>query len=854
MRKRLKRTVAALVLVALTALSVILVISMSGDSVSAGMREGTIGFSDEGAEIQKESLSQPVLENSSAALYLSENGSVTFLDKNTGVTYSNTAGEAGKGVFSNDDNELESPVILHYLAEQKNQSVIYSLDQSVLKGQHRLYREGDSVCVEYIIGEKTDEEILPEIISVEKFENEIIPELSDDDAEYLNRRYRKYYVGSDDPEQQPDDSVVEKFPILKEEAYYISVSMDAVKMRQRTMEILKEAGYTEADMKEDYEKSGYSDNENPLTFGITLKYRLEGNQRVVTVPHDSIRFYSDNPLLSVELMKYFTCSVGDEGYFVIPSGSGALMRFGKGSVEASFSQKVYGDDAVVRQTTIPYEMSEESSSYMLPMYGMCTDGLSVMAIIEGGASQAELSVYRNSEGARAGFLFTVTQSDYAAIGNAEPVLYCGADSISEDIVIRYIFLPGNDTDYSSMASEYRSYLIENGLLAEKTDDTQPPMVIETAGLIYADDGLLGLIPASRAQVLTTFEQSFEIADYFNSRNIKNTVVCFSGWNKEGLFAQEPGTFGYSSKLGGLSGFSDVSERLSEAGIKSCLSLNMAYYYNDGLFNGYIKSRDSARYIDKSIASSYGYDVVSGWVKDSGGKTETVAPSKYREYAEKYAAGLPQGAGAYLGSFCGTLNSDYSDSRYTDRTAAENSVTASLEKLGEGGRYIAASKANQYSFAYVDLLYGMQTNSGSSRYLDEDVPFVQMVVHGSLNYAVSAANLGGDSEKTALEAIESGSGMSFLFTYDLPDNIFDTEFSYLFGSEFGKIREDALKYYSMVSEALGGLNDIPILKHEKNNGVSRTEYSNGTVIIVNYNENDTETDGITVKAGSFCRLD
>ena len=76
MRKRLKRTVAALVLVALTALSVILVISMSGDSVSAGMREGTIGFSDEGAEIQKESLSQPVLENSSAALYLSENGSV----------------------------------------------------------------------------------------------------------------------------------------------------------------------------------------------------------------------------------------------------------------------------------------------------------------------------------------------------------------------------------------------------------------------------------------------------------------------------------------------------------------------------------------------------------------------------------------------------------------------------------------------------------------------------------------------------------------------------------------------------------------------------------------------------------
>lgn len=351
MRKRLKRTVAASVLVALTALSVILVISMSGDSVSAGMREGTIGFSDEGAEIQKESLSQPVLENSSAALYLSENGSVTFLDKNTGVTYSNTAGEAGKGVFSNDDNELESPVILHYLAEQKNQSVIYSLDQSVLKGQYRLYREGDSVCVEYIIGEKTDEEILPEIISVEKFENEIIPELSDDDAEYLNRRYRKYYVGSDDPEQQPDDSVVEKFPILKEEAYYISVSMDAVKMRQRTMEILKEAGYTEADMKEDYEKSGYSDNENPLTFGITLKYRLEGNQLVVTVPHDSIRFYSDNPLLSVELMKYFTCSVGDEGYFVIPSGSGALMRFGKGSAEASFSQKVYGDDAVVRQTT-----------------------------------------------------------------------------------------------------------------------------------------------------------------------------------------------------------------------------------------------------------------------------------------------------------------------------------------------------------------------------------------------------------------------------------------------------------------------------------------------------------------------
>lgn len=847
-----KKLISLAVLFVIVAMIILLFSIISQSGQTAGMLKGVITFSEDGKDITNDLVGEyKALEDEKAQLYVLPDGNIRLLDKQTGAEYTTAANADGKGVFSADDAELNSALIIKYLADGTTENYMYSSKDSVDKKQYRIYLDGDILGVEYILGEKTDSEFLPQIFTVKRFEEDILTHLDESDAEYLGRRYKKYYAKSKDDELIPDDEILNEFPMLNDDTYYILVSADAAKMRQKTTELLQQSGYTYENMQDDYEKIGFAAVSNPVTFKIAVEYRLENGDLVAALPADKIQFYADNPLLSVQVMKYFTSAVGKKGSIVVPSGSGGIIEFGVNKGTGEFKQRIYGADGTVLQNSIPYEMQQKEQTMIFPMYGMSVENSSVLSIVEGADASASFHTIYKDTAAQAGYSFDILQSDYASIGSAEPMLYCGAEQISEDITVRYKFL--GESDYNGFAACYREYLIERGVLNNETTEKNGPTIeLETVGLIYGTEGLMGLMPVKSAEVLTDFEQTEEIYRFFKDNGIENIVVNLSGWNKEGLFAQEPGTIKFSNKLGGKKKFENIVSSLKFD--VAALPLNFAFYYDDSLFNGYSQGKNSVRYMDKSVASLYGYDPISGWVKTDGKKTTLISPSKYSQYAKSYTEKLDKTTAIDVGKVCGVLNSDYRDNGYIDRIKARNIVTEMVSQMNSQGFKIVTETANQYTLKHIDLIDGISVDENSDVCFSKSIPFVPMVLHGYVDYTSNTGNLGGNIQKTVLKSIEYGAGVHFVLNAKLPESLYNTEFSYLYDTDFVKKRDEILKGCLTVQQALEGLANIPIKDHSFQNGLSQTVYLDGTVIIVNYNDSDIEVNGKTVSSGSYLRLE
>lgn len=171
-----------------------------------------------------------------------------------------------------------------------------------------------------------------------------------------------------------------------------------------------------------------------------------------------------------------------------------------------------------------------------------------------------------------------------------------------------------------------------------------------------------------------------------------------------------------------------------------------------------------------------------------------------------------------------------------------------------GIKLAASAANLYSYKYLSLIEDMPLSGGNSAVFDQEVPFCQIVLHGSMDYSTSAINNESDEETAVLKAIETGSGLHYILNKNIENSLFDTDSTALFSSSFDSNAENAAAAYNSVLKALDGLNDKKIVNHYYIGDVAVTVYENGSRIFVNYSDSDAKADNITVPARGWVRAD
>lgn len=135
---------------------------------------------------------------------------------------------------------------------------------------------------------------------------------------------------------------------------------------------------------------------------------------------------------------------------------------------------------------------------------------------------------------------------------------------------------------------------------------------------------------------------------------------------------------------------------------------------------------------------------------------------------------------------------------------------------------------------------------------EEVPFLQLVLKGHVDYYAQASNFNANPQKEQLKMIDYGSYPSFILTDEDPIKLANTEASWwLFTSQYSVWKDQAVQEYRTVAEALKPVADATFDKREKvREGVFKNTYSNGTVIYVNYTMNEFTADGNKIPAQGF----
>jgi len=594
-------------------------------------------------------------------------------------------------------------------------------------------------------------------------------------------------------------------------------------------------------------------------FRYPVEYTLENDHLKASLKTAEIEEYNpENIAVEITLLGSFGAgSVNENGYFVIPDGSGALINFNNGKTTSdTYSQRVYGADI----TAVPNTKEAVTQQLYLNMYGIVKENNALLVVASKGDSNARLnaSVSKQSKTdyniCNFSFILRDTDTFHMAgnLGNSLTV-FEGGKIKSDDIELLYYPISKENADYTDIAERYRNHLIENENLTVKTKADYAPLYVDTYGGTKKKTSFLG-IPLSMKKSLTTFQQTQEILSDLKSAGTDNIVLSCNNWTNAGISEK----IDYKAKpahiLGGKKDFKALQKYADDNNFELYPSVNNKAFYSG---EGYYSFNNTTVRITGSYSRIINYDLAYGVKNELKSPMSLLSPSNFGEVYSKLAENYSDKNidGVSLGDMTSTIYGDYGKkniSRYQSMNILESCYDNLNQKL-QGS--ILADSANAYAFPYVSHIKNLPLSSSRFDIFDEDIPFIQLVLHGIIPYSTIPVNSSPDAENLILSAVSSGSNLSYDMIYEDISSIADTSLDTLFYANYNGWTSSASAQYALVSEILSTVSDCVISDYTKKGNTAITTYSDGTIIAVdfqnktiNFNGNIIELSDYTEKGG------
>lgn len=587
-------------------------------------------------------------------------------------------------------------------------------------------------------------------------------------------------------------------------------------------------------------------------FGLTVEVTLEDDEVVVKVPDDSIIENKEGTYISnISLFPFLGYSYLDEkdGYMLVPDGNGALIYLDnkEGRYTTGFSQMIYGSDKGFTEADTQtylwdkYDTVIDTNQVIAPVFGLAhtEDKLGYIAIVESGEKRASVEAHPNGVMVNYNRCFAkfmlrdiyiqpLNQSNSGTVTNVE------ADRTHTDLQIRYCLLSGEDADYSGMAVTYRDYLLENGTVAEK--DTAYNTRVDFLGT-DREEFLMG----TKAVVMTTTDNIAEMYGELQEAGVESLLTVYKGWQKGGLYNVPINKYKADSKLGGTSALTDLIKASAEKNYD-------IYLYNNALeINSDTNATtfDAVKKVNKRTLEEESYEQVYRlFYYLMPTKTETTLSKFAKSYTKKGVNNL-----AVAGISDTMFSYSSKGSFYTRFDTAENYANV-LAAVDEETNLIL-----EQPFAYLwkntDAFLDMPLGSSDYMYVDEEVPFLSMVLKGILPMYSDYVNFEANKTQFFLQMVESGVYPSFYLTYENSSALIYTNSSELYSTEYTTYKDTIIDYDTKLREVAASVEGAYIVDHEKmDNGVTKVTYDNGVAVYVNYTESNATVDGYEVEAMSY----
>ena len=583
---------------------------------------------------------------------------------------------------------------------------------------------------------------------------------------------------------------------------------------------------------------------------IPVQYLLGEKGLEVRLMVEQIR-ESQNIVCEVSLAP-FMCSVksGGDGYLVLPSGSGALMYTDEGKREPrSFRAAVYGEDENVTDNSI----LNSAKAVKMPFFGVVSKDGSMCAIIKNGAESALVEASAgDSEIGWSSAWATFALRGYSLLqrttidSTTDVAAYYTASHVYSKYfsVGYYPVYDGNG--YTAIAKCYSEHL---GLNDKKADAKDIPMYLKMLGAVKTDELFFG-VPYKKLAAVTDFDGAAEIIKQVEKLTETKPAVQLLGFTANGLDYGTPlGGLSFAKQLGGEKGYNELSEYCNKAGIPLYADYDFIHFTGSG--SGIGKSNAAISAKGTILRRSY-YSISSRNALEDKDYF-LLGFDAFRDAATALTTHLVKNNidAVSLSSLTSGSYSDYTKTNgYVKNGFGVNTVNV-MKLLVSNKVKIASTSANAYAVKQSACVFEAPMLADKSFAADEQVPLYSIVFKGHTPMSVESVNLADDSREMLLKAVETGSGLCFTVSKNWESGMSSVNDNAVSFSHWDSIKDDISDMYNETKEALDAVSGAAIKEHTVlQQGIHKTEFSNGVSITVNYTDSQYTDGNGTVEPNSF----
>lgn len=588
-------------------------------------------------------------------------------------------------------------------------------------------------------------------------------------------------------------------------------------------------------------------------FGLTLSVSLEGSDLVVAIPDESIREEKEGTYISaISLYPFmgYTFMDEEEGYMLVPDGNGALIYLDnkEGRYTTGFSQMIYGKDSGFTDSTVQtllwdeIDMVKNANQVIAPVFGMAhtNQKLAYLAIVEKGEKRASVEAHPNGVMVNynrcfAKFLLRDIYIQPLNNSNSGTVTNVEADRTHTDLQVRYRLLSGAEADYSGMAVSYRNYLLEQGLVEVK--DNSYRTRVDFLGT-EREEFLMG----TKAVPVTTTENIEEMYSALQEAGVESLLTVYKGWQKGGLYSLPISKYKADSHIGGTKA---LTELISEQAEKN---YNI-YLFNDALRVNPATGNAAFNVVKKvnkrTFKEEFWAQVYDTFLYQTPARTAQTLERMLQSYTKK-----SDKVNLALEGISDTLYSYSYKGDYYTRYDCADSYEQTIAGIDEKASLIL-QQPFAYLWNYTEAFLDMPLGSSDYMYVDEEVPFLSMVLKGIIPMYSTYVNFEANKTEFLLQMVESGVAPSFYITYENSSALIYTNSRDLYSTEYVTYKDTIAEYDKELRALSEQVEGAFIIRHEKmDNGVTAVSYDNGVTIYVNYTDQEQSVNGISVPAMSY----
>lgn len=583
-----------------------------------------------------------------------------------------------------------------------------------------------------------------------------------------------------------------------------TASVDGISVTY-SMALDKETGAKEIDKVADGE----------IRADITILYTLRDGSFYVNVSMNNLHLPTGVFLEDISILNNFGAyeKSGKDDYLFVPDGCGAIIKTGVGDNEFSpVSLAVYGEDAAVTD-------NRDVSGCLIGAFGIKRNDSAFLCIIEQGDSIATINANRNGDKSlnNVGASFKITDLYSQKFGGTP---YTG------DITLCYRFLSGRSATYSGMATACRENLIRNSVLSTKSVDVSLkniPMIVSVQGGYKDKD--------RKYHTLTTYQQALSLVTLLKAKGVDNVYLRYNGLYDNANNGNTDAFDDFKSSLGKDKDFGDLYSYLNSQKFSLFIDTDVLTYGNQ---------LSGAKTINEKNITATSVHSFPG----STSSQEYIKMSQLENSVEKILGASEKVSfdGYSLNDMGGYLYSDYSFNPYS-RALAQSEIASQVSALSTS-KLLMIDTGNFYSVRNADVVSNIPVSpvvyKENKAY--EGIPFVQMLLHGILEYSAVGFNTTEDSKIAFLQAVEFGCLPSADWYCTTFNEELDAKYYY------DKNINDMVTYYTKANECLSELRDSRMTSHSLiQDGVYCTEYDNSIRVYVNYTDEQVTTNGVIIES-------